>query len=53
MGQQLLLVNLGHPIKNSGNVGFFRAYRSDIVGLAVVWGMVVLLVSLAYAILQI
>jgi Na+/proline symporter len=32
-GRQLLLVNLLHPLRGAGGVGFFKAYREDLKGL--------------------
>ncbi len=34
-GRQLLLVNLLHPMRGAGGVGFFKAYREDLKGLLI------------------
>jgi Na+/proline symporter len=34
-GRQLLLINLLHPLRGACGVGFFRAYRDDLVGFVV------------------
>jgi len=51
-GDQLLLINLGHLLKSTWGVGFLQAYRSDLIGLIVSWGVVALLVGIAWALLQ-
>jgi len=51
-GDQLLLINLGHLLKSTRGVGFLQAYRSDLIGLIVSWGVVALLVGIAWALLQ-
>jgi Na+/proline symporter len=45
-GRQLLLVHLLNPWRATGGVGFFRAYREDLVGFATGWTLVVGLVLL-------
>ena len=45
-GRQLLLVHLLNPWRATGGVGFFRAYREDLVGFATGWVLVVGLVLL-------
>ena len=51
-GSQLLIVNLFQPIKATYGFGFFRAYRSDLVGLLIGFGIVAVLVGIAWALLQ-
>ncbi|PYV05922.1 MAG: hypothetical protein DMG10_03325 [Acidobacteria bacterium] len=51
-GDHLLLINLGHLLKSTRGVGFLQAYRSDLIGLIVSWGVVALLVGIAWALLQ-
>ena len=43
-GKQLLLVNLLHPLRGTHGVGFFTAYRVDLKGFAVGWGLAIILV---------
>lgn len=44
-GEQLILVNLLHPVRGAWGVGFFRAYRRDLVGFAWAWVLVALLLG--------
>jgi len=43
-GKQLLLVNLLHPLRGTHGVGFFTAYRVDLKGFAIGWGLAIILV---------
>lgn len=52
-GRQLLLVNLLHPIRAARGVGLLRAYRADLVGLAIGWGMAIGLVAVTWILLAI
>jgi Na+/proline symporter len=47
-GEQLLLVNLFHPLRGAAGVGFWRAYRVDLSGFAKGWLVAVTLVALAW-----
>ncbi len=51
-GQQSLLVNLLRPFRATHGVGFFRAYRVDLLGFALGWLWVVLLVFLTWLLLR-
>ncbi len=51
-GSQLLLINLGGLLKATHGYGFLRAYRSDLSGLLISWGIVAVLVGIAWALLQ-
>jgi Na+/proline symporter len=51
-GNQLLIVNLGRPLKATYGFGFLHAYSSDLVGLLIGCGIVVVLVGIAWALLQ-
>ena len=51
-GDQLLLTNLAQLGTGARGVPFLKAYRNDLFGLAACWIVVVLLVGLAWAILQ-
>jgi len=51
-GDQLLLTNLARLRASTHGFGFFHAYRNDLAGLAACWGVVALLVGIAWAILQ-
>ncbi len=44
-GQQLLLVNLLHPLKATFGLGFFRAYRADLAGFIMGWLLALALVA--------
>jgi hypothetical protein len=44
-GKQLLLINLLHLRRATFGVGFFRAYREDLVGLGITWGFTAGLVA--------
>lgn len=44
-GKQLLLINLLQLRRGAAGVGFFRAYREDLVGLGVTWVLIVGLVG--------
>jgi len=50
-GDQLLLTNLTHLGASAHGLGL-RAYRSDLAGLAACWGVVAVLVGIAWLILQ-
>jgi len=43
-GKQLLLVNLLHPLRGTHGVGFLKAYRVDLKGFAIGWGLAIILV---------
>jgi Na+/proline symporter len=43
-GKQLLLVNLLHPLHGTHGVGFLKAYRVDLKGFAIGWGLAIILV---------
>jgi Na+/proline symporter len=47
-GEQLLLVNLFHPLRGAAGVGFWRAYRVDLSGFAKGWLVALALVALAW-----
>ena len=47
-GRQLILVHLLNPGRATGGVGFFRAYREDLVGFATGWALVIGLVILTW-----
>jgi Na+/proline symporter len=47
-GEQLLLVNLFHPIRGAAGQGFWRAYRVDLTGFAQGWLVALALVALAW-----
>ncbi|PYV18327.1 MAG: hypothetical protein DMG07_04120 [Acidobacteria bacterium] len=51
-GDQLLLTNLARLRASTHGFGFLHAYRNDLAGLAACWGVVALLVGIAWAILQ-
>ena len=51
-GNQLLIINLARPLKATYGFGFFHAYRADLVGLLIGCGIVVVLVGIAWALLQ-
>jgi Na+/proline symporter len=51
-GKQLLLLNLGNLRKGALGRGFLRAYREDLVGFCLGWGLVILLVTLTWLLLQ-
>jgi hypothetical protein len=51
-GQQLLLSDLGRFRHPKHYVPPMKAYREDLVGLAWCWGVVALLVGIAWGILQ-
>jgi hypothetical protein len=51
-GNQLLIINLGQPLKATYGFGFLHAYRSDLIGLLTGAGIVVVLVGIAWALLQ-
>ncbi len=51
-GDGLLLIDLGRWAGLKHGVGFFHAYRNDLVGLAYCFGVVFLLIAIAYGILQ-
>ena len=51
-GDGLLLIDLGRWAGLKHGVGFFHAYRNDLVGLACCFGVVFLLIAIAYGILQ-
>ena len=51
-GQQLLLVNLFHPLRGAAGVGFWRAYRVDLTGFAKGWGVALALVALAWVLFR-
>ncbi|MCI0421601.1 MAG: hypothetical protein L0312_20645, partial [Acidobacteria bacterium] len=43
-GKQLLLVNVLHPLRGAQGVGFLKAYRVDLKGFAIGWGLAIVLV---------
>jgi len=47
-GQQLLLLNLFHPLRGAAGEGFWRAYRVDLAGFAQGWLVALSLVALAW-----
>lgn len=47
-GRQLLLVHLLSPWRATGGVGFFRAYREDLMGFAIGWAAVIGLVLVTW-----
>jgi Na+/proline symporter len=47
-GEQLLLVNLFHPLRGAAGAGFWRAYRVDLSGFAKGWLVAFALVALAW-----
>lgn len=51
-GQQLLLLNLLHPVRGAAGAGFLRAYRVDLRGFAVGWVLALALVSAAWLLLR-
>ncbi|MBN1999204.1 sodium:solute symporter family protein [candidate division KSB1 bacterium] len=52
-GHDLLFLDLPGWLKSERWSGFFKRYREDIVGFIIAWGVVALIVALAYGILQI
>jgi Na+/proline symporter len=51
-GDALLVTNLFQLKKGARGLGFMHAYKQDLTGLAATWGVVALLVAIAWAILQ-
>ncbi|MCX6637131.1 MAG: sodium:solute symporter family protein, partial [Acidobacteria bacterium] len=51
-GQQLLLVNLFHPLCGAAGAGFWRAYRVDLSGFAKGWLVALSLVVLAWLVFR-
>lgn len=51
-GKQLILINLRNLSKGTHGVGFFRAYREDLLGFGFGWILVILLVVLTWLLLQ-
>jgi Na+/proline symporter len=47
-GEQLLLVNLFHPLRAAAGAGFWRAFRVDLAGFAQGWLVAFALVALAW-----
>jgi Na+/proline symporter len=52
-GQQLILVNLLNLRRGAAGLGFFRAYRIDLMGLLVGWLLALLLVGGTWFLLQV
>jgi hypothetical protein len=51
-GEQLLLVNLFHPLRGAAGAGFWRAYRVDLAGFAKGWLVALSLVALAWLVFR-
>jgi Na+/proline symporter len=51
-GEQLILPNLLHLRRAARGRPFFKAYRQDLMGFAVAWGVVAAMIAVAWAILQ-
>jgi Na+/proline symporter len=51
-GEQLLLVNLFHPVRGAAGAGFWRAYRVDMKGFACGWLLALGMVALAWLVFR-
>lgn len=51
-GDRLLLIDLGRFQRTRHGIGLFKAYRHDLSGLSYSWGVVLILIAIAYGILQ-
>jgi Na+/proline symporter len=52
LGKQLMLMNLQNLREGTHGVGFFKAYREDLLGFGSGWILVILLVALTWLLLQ-
>ena len=52
LGQQSLLVNLLKPMKGAAGMAFGKAYRTDLVGFSVGWGLAISLVLITWLFLK-